>query len=65
MTVFEHPGPAKPSDEIKSFVGAIQALVAVEAERDHALAALERVRVLVKAHPLDWRAIRAALEEPS
>ncbi|MEP7194600.1 MAG: hypothetical protein ABI903_17265 [Actinomycetota bacterium] len=32
------------SDEIKSFVGAIQKLVAVEAERDAALDAVERLR---------------------
>jgi hypothetical protein len=47
MTVFEHPSPAKDPDAIKSYVGAIQALVAVVAERDAALAQVARVRAAV------------------
>lgn len=37
MTAFEHPGPAKDHDTLRSFVDTIHALVAAERERDAAL----------------------------
>jgi len=50
------------SDEIRSFVAQTRALVVMTAERDAALATIERVKALCDGHDLASAKILAALE---